>query len=382
LLPADGNRGAARPFPPPIPPLLLPEVTFMKRFLLLRGSRSWLPVGVAVLVVVLAVAAAWRRSSADAMRTSAVALIELMQGEKIEQLVKPFDVPSRVGWHFIPKKERKGVALREMDEAQRAASLRLLRAGLSQAGYDKASQIMLMEQVLRILEGEDRTWERDYQKYYVTIFGNPQQDDSRWGFSFEGHHLSLNFVCRGGRVLDSTPQFFAANPATLKSDVPGAPLRKGTRILADEEQLAFELVNTLSAAQREQAIIAAEAPAEIRAAGEPQPPNTPPEGIAYRELNSDQLQLLERLVEVYAEAMPAEVAAERLRAIREQTWGNVHFAWAGATEPGIGHYYRIQGPTFLIEFVNTQPDAEGNPANHIHCVWRDMDGDFDLPIDG
>ena len=340
--------------------------------------RALLSATIVGLIVAVGAAAALRRTAAETMQDSAVALLESLDAKQTAAMQKSFDDESRVGWHFIPMKERKGVALRDMNDAQKAASLRLLRAGLSQVGYSKASKIMLMEKVLRALEGSERTWERDYEKYYVTIFGDPTTE-GRWGFSFEGHHLSLNFVCQGSRVLDSTPQFFAANPAELKSEVEGAPHRKGTRILADEELKAFKLVNMLSDQQKETAIIAAEAPAEIRAAGEPQPPQEPPAGISYKALTADQLAVLEDLVNVYAAAMPEEVQRERMNAIREASWGNVYFAWAGATEPGIGHYYRIQGPTFLIEFVNTQPDAEGNPANHIHCVWRDMTGDFDLP---
>ena len=106
------------------------------------------------------------------------------------------------------------------DAAQRVAALRLVRAALSEAGYDKASKIMLLEGVLRELEGEDRTWERDPEKYFLTIFGTPSDTDP-WGLSFEGHHLSLNFVCRDGRVVDSTPQFFAANPGTIMNEVSG-----------------------------------------------------------------------------------------------------------------------------------------------------------------
>jgi len=323
--------------------------------------------------------ASLRRTSAETMRESAVSFLDSLSATQREKTVLAFTDPQRVGWHFIPMKMRKGLPLREMNQAQQSAALRLLRAALSESGYRKASQIMLMEQVLQLLEGPNRTWERDWQLYYVTLFGEPGKSDQRWGFSFEGHHLSMNFVCQGDRILDSTPQFFASNPAILRSEVSGAPLRKGTRILAEEEELAFELMASLSDAQRSQGIIAPEAPADIRAAGEAQPPTDTALGLAASELLPNQLSLLRNLIEVYVSAMPEEVAAERKRMIEGDGFEKIHFAWAGATEPGVGHYYRIQGPSFLIEFVNTQPDAEGNPANHIHCVWRDMTGDFDLP---
>lgn len=343
-------------------------------------SKILFAMAVATGLLCVSTASVMRLTTAESMQQSAVALLDTLDEKQQGTLQKPYSEATRVDWHFIPMKERKGVALRDMNEAQKAASMRLLRSALSEIGYSKATQIMLMEQVLRQLEGEGRTWERDWQKYYVTIFGDPSAADSPWQFSFEGHHLSLNFVCTGSEVVDSTPQFFAANPAILMSEVDGAPHRKGTRMLAAEEVLAFELVNMLSDQQKAKGIIAEEAPAEIRAAGEAQPPQTEPAGISYKELTRPQLAVLENLVKTYAAAMPADVYEKRMSAIKDASWGNVYFAWAGATEPGIGHYYRIQGPTFLIEFVNTQPDAEGNPANHIHCVWRDITGDFNLPV--
>ncbi|MCA9155657.1 MAG: DUF3500 domain-containing protein, partial [Planctomycetales bacterium] len=140
-----------------------------------------------------------------------------------------------------------------------------------------------------------------------------------------------------------------------------------------------ELVNSLSDELRSKAVIADTAPREIRAAGEPQPPQDAPAGVPASELSDEQSKTLQRLIMAYAGNMPKEVARQRLEKIQAAGPGKVYFAWAGATKPGIGHYYRVQGPSFLIEFVNTQPDAAGNPANHIHCVWRDMAGDFALP---
>jgi hypothetical protein len=190
--------------------------------------------------------------------------------------------------------------------------------------------------------------------------------------------LSLNFVCRDGQVVDSTPQFFASNPAIVMNDVKG-PLGKGTRVLRLEEELAFKLVNSLSESQQGKAIIAAEAPKDIRFAAEPQAKVGAAQGIPQRELDPAQQAVLKELVEVYVSAVAEPVAQERRGLIEKDGWDNVHFAWAGATKPGIGHYYIVHGKGFLIEFVNTQSDPAGNPANHIHSVWRDVTGDFDLP---
>lgn len=313
------------------------------------------------------------------MATFADSFIGTLNDDQKSVALMPYDSPQRTDWHFIPKKTRKGLVMREMNTAQRTAALRLVRAALSEAGYDKASKIMMLEGVLRRLEGEDRNWERDPHKYFVTIFGTPGKTEA-WGLSFEGHHLSLNFVCRDGKVVDSTPQFFAANPATIMNDVEG-PLGKGTRVLREEEDLAFELVNSLSDAQGEQAIIDEKAPKELRFAGEAQPKVGEPEGIPQSKLNEKQKKLLKELVYVYANAVAEKVANERRELIEHNGWENIRFAWAGAQKPGIGHYYRIRGKNFLIELVNTQADAAGNPANHIHSVWRDLTGDFDLPIE-
>lgn len=321
----------------------------------------------------------WQSADAPGQQLKVFADAFLATLDKEQQAVAqlPYASEQRVDWHFIPKQTRKGLVIREMNDAQRTAALRLVRAALSELGYDKAQKIMMLEGVLRELEGEGRTWERDPGKYYMTIFGTPSNTDA-WGMSFEGHHLSLNFVCRDGQLVDSTPQFFAANPAIVMNDVKG-PLGKGTRVLRNEETLAFELVNSLSPDQAARAVLSDTAPTEIRFAGEPQAKVGDPEGISQRELNQQQKELLKELVYTYVNAVTEKVAAERRAKIDHVGWEDIRFAWAGATKPGVGHYYRVRGKEFLIEFVNTQPDAAGNPANHIHCVWRDLTGDFDLP---
>ena len=313
------------------------------------------------------------------MKVFADSFLSTLEDEQKSIALMPYDSPKRVDWHFIPKKNRKGLVLSDMNEAQRTAAMRLVRAALSEAGYDKTSKIMMLEGVLREMEGEGRNWARDPEMYYVTLFGQPS-DSEAWGLSFEGHHVSLNFVCRDGRVVDSTPQFFASNPSIVKNEVSG-PLGKGTRVLRDEEAMAFRFVNDLSSEQLKKALIAEEAPAEIRFAGEAQAVVGDPEGIAFSDLRLRQQAALKRLVDVYVSAVAEPIAKERREMIRQSGWKAVHFAWAGAREPGIGHYYRIRGEKFLIEFVNTQADPAGNPANHIHCVWRDLTGDFDLSIE-
>jgi hypothetical protein len=292
-----------------------------------------------------------------------------------------YDDPKRVDWHFIPKegdREREGLKVRQMNEAQRKAAHALLKSALSEVGYGKATKIMELESLLHELQKGKTGPIRDAERYYFVVFGKPSAD-GRWGLSVEGHHLSLNFVVDKGNVISSTPTSLCANPAiVMNENVP--TIKKGTRVLAKEETLAFDLLASLSAEQRKTAVIADKAPSEIRAAGAAQPPTEAAAGIAAEKLTGQQRSILQSLIEEYADNLPAEVAKARMEAIDRQGIGQVHFAWAGPGKPGVGHYYRIQGPTFLIELVNTQADSAGNPANHIHSVWRDMSGDFAVSI--
>ena len=343
----------------------------------------WLLAALAALTVAAGVvatspAAAQRRMSAESLTRSATSWIESLDADQRARGLRPFAEATRTDWHFVPKDSRKGVQLRDMTPAQEQAALAVLRSALSQAGYEKSLLIMSLEEILRRLEGHRAKNIRDPKRYFFTIFGTPS-DTGAWAVSVEGHHLSFNVTIRDGVVVDSTPQFMGANPAEVRTTFAGSP-EAGHRVLRDEEALAFELVKSLDAAQQASAVTT-EPPKEIRAAGEPQPPEEPVTGIAWRQLTNDQQGMLRRLVEAYCSWMTAEVAAERIRLIETAPggWDDVRFAWAGALGPGVGHAYRVEGPTFLIEFVNVQPDAEGTPANHIHCVWRDKTGDFDLP---
>lgn len=336
---------------------------------------------VVALIGLASTGAAYLRSGAagPAMTTAAQAFLASLDADQQSKALMPYSSPTRVDWHFIPKPTRKGLQIREMNAAQREAAHSLLRTALSQAGYQKATKIMDLEYLLAELEKKRVGGPlRDAERYYFTLFDRPTAD-GRWGLSIEGHHLSLNFVVEAGQVVSSTPAVFATNPAiVMESSVP--QIEKGTRVLAREETLAFELLASLDSSQRVAAIQANKAPAEIRAAGEAQPPVAAPVGATYAKMNGAQRSLLENLVGEYAANMPADVAEARLSAIREAEWAKVHFAWEGADTPGVGHYYRVQGPTFLIEFVNVQPDAAGNPANHIHCIWRDLAGDFAIKL--
>lgn len=340
-------------------------------------------VPLAILVICLASGSLFREGSGAgaAMTKSAGEFLSTLTEEQRSTATMAFDEPKRLDWHFIPKANRKGLQIKDMNAEQRKAAHALLRSGLSELGYDKAVMIMDLESILHELEKKRQGGQiRDPERYYFTIFGKPEQSGT-WGWSLEGHHLSLNYVVSKGECTSVTPFFFGANPAEVRNDLNVGP-KKGTRVLPKREDIAFELLKSLDKDQRRSAVLADKAPSDIRAAGEAHPPQTPAEGLAASKMNEAQLKLLRDLLSAYTETMPKAVASERWSEIEKAGFEKIHFAWAGADRPGVGHSYRIQGPTFLVELNNTQPDSAGNPANHIHSIWRQMSGDFGLARNG
>jgi hypothetical protein len=294
------------------------------------------------------------------MARAAAALLATLHPDQAAKIRWPFDSDERFNWHFVPR-ERQGLSLKAMTQAQRDAAIDLLRAGLSAKGYSKAETIRSLEIVLHALEGTAR---RDPDQYYFTIFGEPGSD--RWGWRYEGHHISQNWTVVNGNALATTPQFFGANPAEVREGP-----QKGTRALAVEEDLAYELLRSLDETQRKTAIIDPKAPNDVLTTNSREAAIQEDRGLAYAQMNASQKALLMKLVEANAAAQPDAVARERVAKLKAAGLDKIKFAWMGALEPGQGHYYRVQGPTFLIEFDNTQ-----NNANHIHLVWRDFKGDW------
>ncbi len=345
----------------------------------MNAKHLKLPLVVLVLIGAGGLARLKPAATGAAMTAAAERFVDTLSAEQKSQTVLAYETPERTDWHYIPKPSRKGLQVKEMDDGQRKAAFALLNSSLSAIGYGKATKIMQLEAILRELEkGRSGGPIRDPQRYYFTLFGKPS-GDNRWGLSVEGHHLSLNFVVDGRQVVSSTPTFFGANPATLMADY-GPGFEKGLRVLAPEEQLAFDLLASLDEAQRSKAVVADEAPNDVRDAGKASPPLSPAVGLAAADMSSQQVAKLRALVEAYARNVPDDVAAKRLAKIDQDGFDSITFAWAGAQKPGVGHDYRVQGKSFLIEFNNTQPDSAGNPANHIHSVWHDLAGNFAIPV--
>lgn len=309
----------------------------------------------------------------------AVAAQAFLAGLDTEQKAKAtfaFDDKERLNWHFVPlqdnktrKATRKGLPLEAMNKEQQAAALALVRAGTSTAGYEKATTIMSLEAILRELE-KGKGPVRDPQWYFFTVFGTPSKT-GKWGWRVEGHHLSLNFTLDGGKLVSATPAFFGANPATVKDGE-----RKGLRTLPEAEDLARDLFRSLDNEQKK----AAHQPKQFaEVAGQtPAPKVGPPVGLAAAKMTDSQRGTLMKLLRSYAERMPPDVADAELSQVKQAGTDNIHFAYAGDPEPGKPHTYRVQGPTFVVEFLNMQQDSAGNPANHIHSAWRNLRGDFGL----
>lgn len=337
-------------------------------------------------LVALSVTAGYRQSigvaqegaPAASLIKATQAFVSQLDAKQKEKAVLSYESGERVKWQFVPLPTRKGLPMMEMTPAQQTAAKQVLKSAVSQLGYEKATTIMSLENVLRKLEGPTSHERRNPEKYYFTVYGTIGE---HWGLSIEGHHLSLNFVLQGDKIVDSTPQFFATNPAELK-DSYGEGFPKGLRVIKEEETLAFDLLASLNESQKKSVMLPGERPSEIQSANAAQPPKLEAAGIKASDLNESQGKILRNLLSAYTAKMRPEVAASRWELIEKSGFGKVTFGWSGADKAGVGHYYRIQGPSFLIEFINVQPDAAGNPANHIHCVWRDLEGDFDLPIGG
>ena len=275
------------------------------------------------------------------------------------------DDPERVNWHFVPR-ERKGVAFKNLTQPQRDGALALLKVSLSEKGYGKANEIMANENILREVEGRAAgdTY-RDPLNYYVTIFGDPSPAKT-WGWRLEGHHLAINFSFDHRQLVSSTPTFWGSNPGIVKD----GPF-KGKEMLKPETDLGFELANSLTEDQRKTGIIAETAPIEIITGNKRNAEELKPAGLLYSAMNDTQKNLLTQLLDVFVQRYELGFSKKLMDKITKGGINNLSFAWAGSLKPGTPNYYRIQGPMLLIEYDNTQ-----NNANHVHTVVRDLTNDF------
>jgi len=294
----------------------------------------------------------------------AFAFVSSLNEQQKAKAFFPFEEINRFNWHYVPPPSvpRTGIAVKEMEDTQKKLFYTMLKSFLSPSGYQRTQNIMSFEYVLKEMEPNSTT--RIPENYFVSVYGHPGKD-SVWAWKFTGHHLALNFTVVDGQ-LAFTPFFFGSNPGEIKEGT-----KKGMRIIIDEEDLAFKLVNSLNDEQKKTALFRPEAFPDIVSANAAHVTPMEPVGILLKDLNNDQKNLVNKIMVAYLSSMPQRLANMRMKLVATEDKNEIRFGWAGGLVKGEPHYYRIQGKTFLIEFDNTQ-----NNANHIHEVWRDFNGDY------
>jgi hypothetical protein len=316
------------------------------------------------LLVVSTTLARAHEATDDMVRAAKAFLDGLTPALKAKATFSLTDV-ERETWGFVPPAQlpRKGATIEEMSEAQRTLAHNLLKSGLSQKGYARATAIMALEKVL--IELNDAVATRNPLNYFVSVFGTPEPGKP-WGWRVEGHHVSINFTIIDGDHVQVTPSFWGVNPAEVRSGS-----QQGLRLMGEEEDLGRALVKSFTEEQRKAGVLAIAAPRDIVTGRNSRVRPLTPDGLAVANMTPEQNKQLLTLVNLYIDKFRSEIGSEALAEINRAGWDKVTFAWAGGQEKGDQHYYRIQGPTFLIEFDNTQ-----GRGNHVHAVWRDFDGDF------
>ena len=296
-------------------------------------------------------------SGAQAARS----LLQALPENKRTQAQLPFESDQRTEWNYVPMK-RAGVPLADLDANQKTLVDSLLRSALSPQGVDTAKGIIQHELILAKIEGNPR---RDPGLFYTVVFGEPGPR-APWAWRFEGHHLSVNATNVEGQRQIVAPLFMGLNPARVASGP-----KAGLRLLAAEEDLARRLIQMLPGERRARAMLSEDAFSDIVTRNDPKVRSLELEGLAVSDMTAPEQEQLRKLLHVYANRLTDVAARDQLDRIERAGFGKLHFGWAGSIEPGKPHYYRLHGPTVLIEYDNTQ-----NNANHIHSVWRDLERDF------
>ena len=299
-------------------------------------------------------------------------LSSLDEGQRAKVLFDFNDAAQRVKWSNLPTTmvPRAGLKMGDLSEAQKKAAMALLAATLSQRGYQKVLAIVAGDEALKAESGGrggrggrgGPMFGRDL--FYISILGKPSVKDP-WMLQFGGHHLALN-ITMVGREGILTPSLTAAQPA--KYTVDGATVRP----LGAENDKAFALINALDEGQRKQAILNYKVADLVLGPGQ-DGKTIQPEGIKCSAMNAGQQAMLLDLAGEWAGIINEQAAAVRMAEIKANLAGT-WFAWSGPTTNGMPAYYRIQGPTLVIEYA-PQP-LGGDPTMHIHTIYRDPTNDY------
>jgi len=341
-----------------------------------RLRLSALALTAAALAAVTLVGQETPRTAAGRMQVAAGKYLAALSPELKQKSVFAFDDEHRVKWFFTPQQDkqkgytRKGARLEEMTAQQKAAAMDLLRTGLSAKGYEQATSIIGLEALLAELEGPKGAMTRNTGWYFVSVFGEPAAA-GKWGWRFEGHHLSVNYTLDKGEVISATPLLFGVNPAEVKNGD-----KKGLRVTPAIEDNARALIKSLSPDQDKVAKQPKEF-GEIKE-GQPKPGVGDPAGVTADKLTAEQAATLGKLLDAYLDRMPEDLAARERKRATDTPREKLYFAYLGSPEPGKPYAYRVYAPEFVVEFLNVQADSAKNPANHIHSAWRRIPADFGL----
>ncbi|HTE07170.1 MAG TPA: DUF3500 domain-containing protein [Flavitalea sp.] len=308
------------------------------------------------------------RIAAQSPAVAAKQFISLLDSNQHHEAVYPFEDEERYVYHYFPVNDRKGLPLARMTATQRDAAFALVRSCIDGQTEKKIREIIQLEVLLKQIENraaDDHF--RDPGQYYFTVFGIPSPK-TIWGWRIEGHHVYFNFSAKDNKLVGGSPAFLGSNPAIVQSGPD-----KGKEVLREEKETGLALLKLLSADQKKQAIFSDEASEDIVTAIKRDATSENNQGITFASLNPAQQEQLLAIITLYVHRFTKLFASEMLDEIRKAGLANLRFAWAGdqATGPGHPHYYRIQGPTLIIEYDNTQ-----NNGNHLHTVVRDLKHDF------
>jgi hypothetical protein len=324
---------------------------------------------------------------------AAGAFLATLNDEERARVTFGFNSSQRTGWSNLPSGifQRNGLRLGDMTPQQRTAALALVAAALSAEGYKKVTDIMNGDEVLKNAGG-GRTGGRPggapqpgggggrgggrgggggvvfgSDQYYIALLGTPSAT-TPWLIQFGGHHLAINVTVVGPNSV-MTPSLPAAQPATYTLN--GQTIRP----LGDENDRGFALINALNAEQQKQAILNYEVRDLVLGPGN-DGKVIQPEGIRASALDARQQALLLDIAHEWVGILNDEAAARKMAELKANL-PQTYFAWSGSTKNGGLAYYRIQGPTVVIEYAPQQGDVD-----HIHTIYRDPTNDYGAKLVG
>jgi Protein of unknown function (DUF3500) len=308
--------------------------------------------------------------SGDELSAAANKVLNSLNENQRAKACFDFDNKERTHWIYVPS-VRLGLPIKELTEAQQKLVQDLLATSLSPVGKNKVLGVMLLEEYLRVKEQGKGQFVRDPGLYYISFFGTPTANGT-WGWRWEGHHCSQNFTVVDGKLTGATPSFVGANPGKINDE---KSTDNGLELLAFEDLRGRELARSLTAEQFKKALIKGETPKDVVTKNTPKLSPTTPQGISLKELSPEQKKILGQIIMEYVGRARPDFAIQEMKEISATSEDLIYFGWSGGLEVGQGHYYCVQGPSFLFELDNTQ-----NNANHVHTVWRDLKKDFGYDV--